>query len=164
MPTPVYGAPTYAPAAPTYHQPAPPAYHEPAPPAYHVPVGPVLLDKRPYEVTAMQLLLIKHRHLHSLDLKVKSVQPLPITVAETYTGFDCRSKPYQGRHYADPEAGCEVTPLLSCIMYLIQHCGNRQNISIQVMLLKYPIGVICHDMFGNMPTAWAVCPILRHDM
>ena len=39
---------------------------------------------------------------------MKSVQPLPITVAETYTGFDCRSKPYQNRHYADPEAGCEV--------------------------------------------------------
>jgi len=99
VPTPAYGAPTYAPAAPTYHQPAPPAYHEPAPPAYHVPVGPVLLDKRPYEV--------------------KSVQPLPITVAETYTGFDCRSKPYQGRHYADPEAGCEI--------YHFCHADGKQD-------------------------------------
>ena len=36
------------------------------------------------------------------------MQPLPITVAETYTGFDCRSKPYQNRHYADPEADCQT--------------------------------------------------------
>merc|ERR1719233_105859 len=38
----------------------------------------------------------------------KSVEALPITVAETYTNFDCRSKPYPGRHYADIEAGCEI--------------------------------------------------------
>ena len=84
----------------------------------------------------------KHGHLHCLfqHLQVKSVQPLPITVAETYTGFDCRSKPYQGRHYADPEAGCEVScSLLPCISN--QHQGNGQYTSfnvivIQVMLLK----------------------------
>ena len=128
-PQPTYGSPAYTPAAPaygapTYHAPAPayhaepePAYHAPAPaygapspaptysapaPAYHAPVGPVLLEKRPYEVQ------------DNIDgcielVQVKSVQPLPITVAEAYTGFDCRTKPYQGRHYADPEAGCEVT-------------------------------------------------------
>ena len=61
VPTVGYGAPTYAPPAPTYHQPAPPvAYHEPAPPAYHAPVGPVLLDKRPYEVKTM---LTTNKHL-----------------------------------------------------------------------------------------------------
>jgi len=74
----------YAPAPATGgYAPAEPAYHAPA-----APVGPVLLHKRPYEVTA--------------------VQPLPITVEETYTTFDCRSVPYPDRHYADPEAGCEV--------------------------------------------------------
>jgi len=100
VPTSSYGAPaTYTPAAPAYVQPAPPAYVEPAAPAYHAPVGPVLLDKRPYEV--------------------KSVQPLPITVAETYTGFDCRSKPYQNRHYADPEAGCEI--------YHFCHADGKQD-------------------------------------
>ena len=73
----------------SYDQPKP-AYTPPPyiPPA---PVGPVLLKTRPYEV--------------------KSVQPLPITVSETYTSFDCRSKPYPGRHYADEEAGCEVIEL-----------------------------------------------------
>merc|ERR1712004_716285 len=100
VPTSSYGAPaTYTPPAPAYVQPAPPAYVEPAAPAYHAPVGPVLLDKRPYEV--------------------KSVQPLPITVAETYTGFDSRSKPHQNRHYADPEAGCEI--------YHFCHADGKQD-------------------------------------
>jgi hypothetical protein len=49
----------------------------------------VLLEKRPYEV--------------------KSVQPLPITVSESYTGFDCRAAPHPDRFYADPEAGCEAS-------------------------------------------------------
>jgi hypothetical protein len=51
----------------------------------------VLLEKRPYEV--------------------KSVQPLPITVSESYTGFDCRAAPHPDRFYADPEAGCEVSSI-----------------------------------------------------
>ena len=68
----------YAPPAPAY---------EPEPYLPPKPVGPVLLEKRPYEV--------------------KSVQPLPITVSEPYTSFDCRNK-QPGRHYADPEAGCQV--------------------------------------------------------
>ena len=37
------------------------------------------------------------------------MQPLPITVSESYTGFDCRSAPYPDRFYADPEAGCEAS-------------------------------------------------------
>jgi len=79
VPEPAYGAqPVYAPE---------PAY-VPEAPAYVAPVGPVLLENRPHEV--------------------KSVQPLPITVEDTYTSFDCRTKPYPGRHYADPEAGCEI--------------------------------------------------------
>jgi len=62
----------------------------PAPVPYTpVPVhpGPVLLEKKPYET--------------------KTVQALPVTVAETYTNFDCRGK-YANRHYADPEAGCQI--------------------------------------------------------
>ena len=75
-----------------YYEPPPPSYEAP-PPSYEAPVpykpkGPVLLEKRPYEV--------------------KAVQPLPITVVETYTNFDCRSL-YPGRHYADPETGCQVS-------------------------------------------------------
>ena len=78
-------APGYAPQAP-YVAPQPAYTPEPySPPA---PVGPVLLESKPYDP--------------------KSVEALPITVAETYTNFDCRSKPYPGRHYADVEAGCEV--------------------------------------------------------
>ena len=86
----------YAPAKPMYevpidnYAPAKPAYeapYEPEPYYPPKPVGPVLLEKRPYEV--------------------KSVQPLPITVSEPYTSFDCRSK-HPGRHYADPEANCQV--------------------------------------------------------
>ena len=80
----------YAPAKPTYETPVKPTYeapYEPEPYYPPKPVGPVLLEKRPYEV--------------------KSVQPLPITVSEPYTSFDCRSK-HPGRHYADPEANCQV--------------------------------------------------------
>ena len=51
-------------------------------------VGPVLLDKRPYEV--------------------KEIKAVPIVTHETYTKFDCRNVPYPDRHYADPEAGCAV--------------------------------------------------------
>ena len=66
------------------YSPLPPSPYSPAP---YTPVGPVLLKEKPYEV--------------------KTVQALPITVAETYTTFDCRGK-YANRHYADTEAGCEV--------------------------------------------------------
>jgi len=84
--------PAYAPEPAYVPEPAykpEPAYAPPKP-VYSPPpiIGPVLLEKRPYEV--------------------KSVQPLPITVAETYTSFDCRNKPYPGRHYADAEAGCQI--------------------------------------------------------
>ena len=80
--------PAQDPYDPYYAAPAPPSYEAPEPVYPPKPVGPVLLEKRPYEV--------------------KSVQPLPITVAETYTSFDCRSL-YPGRHYADPETGCQVS-------------------------------------------------------
>ena len=50
-------------------------------------MGPVLLEEKPYEV--------------------KTVQPLPVAVTETYTSFDCRGR-YANRHYADTEAGCQV--------------------------------------------------------
>jgi hypothetical protein len=51
-------------------------------------VGPVLLEKRPYEV--------------------KEIRAVPIVTHKTYTKFDCRNVPYPDRHYADPEAGCAV--------------------------------------------------------
>ena len=79
--------PPETPYDPYYDAPAPPSYAAPEPVYPPKPVGPVLLEKRPYEV--------------------KSVQPLPITVSESYTSFDCRSL-YPGRHYADPETGCQV--------------------------------------------------------
>merc|ERR1712106_1032417 len=91
-PEPTYApAPAYAPASaygaePAYGPPKPAYTPEPYSPP--TPVGPVLLESRPHEA--------------------KSVQALPITVSETYTNFDCRSKPYPGRHYADAEAGCEI--------------------------------------------------------
>jgi len=140
VPTPAYGAPTYAPPAPTYHQPAPqPAYHEPAPPAYHVPVGPVLLDKRPYEV--------------------KSVQPLPITVAETYTGFDCRSKPYQGRHYADPEAGCEIYHFCHADgKQDTYHCGYGTLFNEYLGTCDYKNNVHCTSGEGYAPAPPAPAP------
>merc|ERR1712106_45755 len=85
-------APSFAAAAPSLA--AQPAYgapqpaYTPAPYSSPAPVGPVLLESKPYAP--------------------KSVEALPISVSETYTNFDCRSKPYPGRHYADVEAGCEV--------------------------------------------------------
>ena len=72
----------------------------PAPVPYTpVPVhpGPVLLEKKPYET--------------------KTVQALPVTVAETYTNFDCRGK-YANRHYADPEAGCQVIVVINVYLYV----------------------------------------------
>ena len=96
--------PNYAP-APGY-APAPPAQYSPAPspaPAYpaptYAPVGPVLLKSKPYEV--------------------KSVQPLPITVSEAYSSFDCRER-YPGRHYADLESGCQVCPTLHCHVFWLK--------------------------------------------
>ena len=52
------------------------------------PIGPVLLEKRPYEVV--------------------SVQPVPITVSDGYSTFDCRNVPFTNKHYADLESGCQV--------------------------------------------------------
>ena len=92
-PPPTYDAPYQEPPSYDYsphNDYSPPSYEAPYEPEPYLPpkpVGPVLLEKRPYEV--------------------KSVQPLPITVAESYTSFDCRTK-HPGRHYADPEAGCQV--------------------------------------------------------
>merc|ERR1711874_416114 len=83
--------PGFAPAPGYSPQPAyiPPQHtYSPEPYSPPAPVGPVLLDTKPYSP--------------------KSVEALPITVAETYTNFDCRSKPYPGRHYADVETGCEI--------------------------------------------------------
>lgn len=85
-----YDAPPYSTGIESYGPPEP---------AYHEPVGPVLLHKRPYEV--------------------KAVQPLPITVEEAYTSFDCRNVPYPGRHYADPESGCEI--------YHFCHADGKQD-------------------------------------
>ena len=108
-PEPAYPAPGYhepepyrPPTAPGYHEPEPyhppsagyhePEYHAPAeaygPPAPYKPKGPVMLDKRPYEP--------------------KEIRPVTITTHDTYTAFDCRTVPYPNRHYADPEAGCQV--------------------------------------------------------
>ena len=87
---PLVPTPSHAPAlTPLVHAPAPaPAPYHPAPAPYTpAPVGPVLLEEKPYEV--------------------KTVQPLPVAVTETYTSFDCRGR-YANRHYADTEAGCQV--------------------------------------------------------
>jgi hypothetical protein len=88
-----YSPPAYAAAPEPY---SPPAYAAPEPYVPPKPVGPVLLEHRPNEV--------------------KSVQPLPITVAESYTGFDCRSAPYQDRLYADPETGCEASTIFRLLL------------------------------------------------
>jgi len=99
-PAPAYSPDPYSPPKPAYSpDPYVPEPYAPPKPAYQKPVGPVLLEKRPYEV--------------------KSVQPLPVTVAESYTGFDCRSVPYPDRHYADPEAGCEI--------YHFCHADGKQD-------------------------------------
>lgn len=107
-PEPSYGpSPSYAP-EPAYNPYAPEPTYAPAgykpnsynpEPAYSAPVGPVLLEKRPYEV--------------------KSVQELPISVSKAYTGFDCRAVPYPDRHYADPEAGCQI--------YHFCHADGKQD-------------------------------------
>ena len=62
-------------------------------------MGPILLEKRPYEV--------------------KEIKAVPIVTHETYTKFDCRNVPYPDRHYADPEAGCAVRSKRSSIFYLL---------------------------------------------
>jgi len=103
-------APYHPPAAPyhppsSYHEPEPyhpptSGYHEPEPaygpppadgygvPHPYKPKGPVMLKERPYEP--------------------KEVKPVTITTHDTYTAFDCRKVPYPDRHYADPEAGCQI--------------------------------------------------------
>ncbi len=99
-----YQPPAYEPPSYAHPEPEPgygyepePAYGPPpsdayGPPAHHhdhyKPKGPVMLDKRPYEP--------------------KEIKPVTITTHDTYTGFDCRKTPYPDRHYADPEAGCQV--------------------------------------------------------
>ena len=86
-----------------YHEPEP--YHPPAeaygPPAPYKPKGPVMLEKRPYEP--------------------KEIKPVTITTHDTYTAFDCRKVPYPDRHYADPEAGCQVSQFISnfACLYII---------------------------------------------
>jgi len=103
-------APYHPPADPyhppsSYHEPEPyhpptTGYHEPEPaygpppsdgygaPHPYKPKGPVMLKERPYEP--------------------KEVKPVTITTHDTYTAFDCRKVPYPNRHYADPEAGCQI--------------------------------------------------------
>ncbi len=66
----------------------PPIHDSYGPPVSYKPKGPVLLDKRPHEVT--------------------EIKSLPVSVDQTYTNFDCRKVPYPDRHYADPDAGCQV--------------------------------------------------------
>ena len=85
----------YHPPTSGYHEPEP-AYGPPPADGYGVPhpykpKGPVMLKERPYEP--------------------KEVKPVTITTHDTYTAFDCRKVPYPDRHYADPEAGCQVSPL-----------------------------------------------------
>lgn len=104
-------APYHPPADPyhppsSYHEPEPyhpptTGYHEPEPaygpppsdgygaPHPYKPKGPVMLKDRPYEP--------------------KEIKPVTITTHDTYTAFDCRKVPYPSRHYADPEAGCQVS-------------------------------------------------------
>jgi len=65
-----------------------PAFGPAQPYSPPVPVGPVLLQSNPHTPQV--------------------VEPLPITVGDTYTTFDCRTKPYPGRHYADVDTGCEI--------------------------------------------------------
>ena len=93
----------YQPEPHRYHEPEPyhpdphphSGYHEEPHSDYHPapykpePKPPVLLDKRPHEV--------------------KEIKALPVSLHDTYTSFDCRKAPYPDRHYADPEAGCQVT-------------------------------------------------------
>jgi hypothetical protein len=40
--------------------------------------------------------------------EVKEIKSLPVSLHTAYTSFDCRKAPYKDRHYADPEAGCQV--------------------------------------------------------
>jgi len=68
-------------------------------PIYEKPVGPVLLQHRPNEV--------------------KSIQPVPITINDGYSKFDCRNVPYSNRHYADPDTGCQI--------YHFCHADGKQD-------------------------------------
>ena len=65
---------------------------------YHpgLPVRPVLLQPSPVGPVL----------LHSRPNETKSVHPLPITVTDTFTSFDCRTR-HPG-HYADIETNCEI--------------------------------------------------------
>jgi len=113
---------------------SPPSYeapYEPEPYYPSEPVGPVLLEKRPYEV--------------------KSVQPLPITVSESYTSFDCRDK-HPGRHYADPEAGCQVYHF--CHHDGKQdtfHCGYGTVFNEYIGTCDYKNNVLCTAGQGYLP-------------
>ena len=99
---------------PDYHPAEPAGYGPPPKPAYEKPVGPVLLEKRPYEV--------------------KSVQPVPITVAEGYSKFDCRSVPYPDRHYADPETGCQVRYFFSALK-LYTFFGTAMSLKVKLFFV-----------------------------
>lgn len=141
--------PAYAPVdpyAPTAYDPAPyaPEPYSPPEPVYQKPVGPVLLEKRPYEV--------------------KSVQPLPITVAESYTNFDCRSVPYPDRHYADPEAGCEI--------YHFCHADGKQDtfqcgygtvFNEYLGTCDYKNNVHCGEQLASVPVHPVHSPSPYHD-
>jgi len=63
------------------------------------PAGPVLLQHRPNEVTR--------------------IQPVPITINEDYSKFDCRNVPFSNRHYADPDTGCQI--------YHFCHADGKQD-------------------------------------
>ena len=136
----------YAPPAPTY---------EPEPYLAPKPVGPVLLEKRPYEV--------------------KSVQPLPITVAETYTSFDCRNK-HPGRHYADPEAQCQVTQTLllkyNNVLGIIRFIttaittGSKihSSVATEHFSMNILVPVITRAMLSaKLETDTSLVPIIRED-
>ena len=64
------------------------------------PVGPVLLQPSPVGPVLLQ----------SRPNEVKSINPLPITVTDTFTSFDCRTR-HPG-HYADIETNCEILELV----------------------------------------------------
>eukprot|EP00096_Caligus_rogercresseyi_P005558 TRINITY_DN2134_c0_g1_i2.p1 TRINITY_DN2134_c0_g1~~TRINITY_DN2134_c0_g1_i2.p1 ORF type:complete len:209 (-),score=62.72 TRINITY_DN2134_c0_g1_i2:346-972(-) len=63
------------------------------------PKQPVLLKERPNEV--------------------KEIKPVPITIHDTYTNFDCRKVPYSDKHYADSQTGCAT--------YHFCHANGKQD-------------------------------------
>ncbi|XP_040581039.1 uncharacterized protein [Lepeophtheirus salmonis] len=86
------------------------------------PKGPVLLKERPNEV--------------------KEIQPVPITIHEVYTSFDCRSVPHSDRHYADTETGCTT--------YHFCHANGKQD------SFTCPTGTIFNEYLGTCDHTSAV--------